>query len=81
MRGSQYGSANNDNMLEHSDAGGEQWIQASDGLHPGEVLRHVGPVAVYGPFLEWLVSGVQQLFVGMVFMPIPLRKYVRARFR
>ena len=34
----------------------ERHIQASDGLCAGEVLRNVGPVDVYGSFLEWLVS-------------------------
>eukprot|EP01043_Picozoa_sp_COSAG02_P083881 COSAG02_NODE_21820_length_774_cov_0.853333_1_plen_91_part_00 len=58
-RGPQHRDTHKDYLLNHS-AGGEQWVQASDGLHPGKVLRHVGPVAVYGPFLEWLVSSVRQ---------------------
>ena len=35
---------------------GERWVQACDGLQPSSVLRNVGPVAVYGPFLEMLVN-------------------------
>ena len=32
----------------------DDWTQSRDGLTAGEVLRNVGPVQVYGPFVDWL---------------------------
>ena len=45
-----------DSGLSKRSTRGYQWVQHSDGLQPGTVLRDVGPATVYGPFLEWLVS-------------------------